>query len=79
LYISPNVGWGDDCKCPLRSPLSVISPAVSALISYVSEGGKGQWLAIDELRVEIAKGWEGEASDRSVEDIVKAELAAKAK
>ncbi len=34
---------------------------------------------IDELRAEIAKGWEGETSGRSVEDIVKAKLAAKAK
>jgi len=34
---------------------------------------------IDDLRIEVAKGWEGEASDRSVEDIVKAKLAAKAK
>jgi len=34
---------------------------------------------IGDLRVEIAKGWEGETSDRSVEDIVKAKLAAKAK
>ena len=34
---------------------------------------------IDDLRIEIAKGWEGETSGRSVEDIVKAKLAAKAK
>jgi len=34
---------------------------------------------IDDLRVAIAKGWEGEISGRSVEDIVKAKLAAKAK
>jgi len=34
---------------------------------------------INELRTEIAKGWEGETSSRSVEDIVKAKLAAKAK
>ena len=34
---------------------------------------------IDDLRAEIAKGWEGETSTRSVEDIVKAKLAAKEK
>ncbi|PHS69567.1 MAG: type II toxin-antitoxin system ParD family antitoxin [Methylophaga sp.] len=34
---------------------------------------------IDDLRAEIAKGWEGETSARSVEDIVKAKLAARAR
>ena len=32
---------------------------------------------VNDLRAEIAKGWEGETSDRSVEDIVKAKLAAR--
>jgi antitoxin ParD1/3/4 len=34
---------------------------------------------IDDLRTEIAKGWEGETSPRSVEDIVKTKLAARNK
>lgn len=34
---------------------------------------------IDDLRVEIAKGWEGKTSPRSVEDIVKAKLTARNK
>ena len=32
---------------------------------------------IDDLRAEIARGWEGDTSTRSVEDIVKAKLAAR--
>ena len=33
---------------------------------------------IDELRVEIAKGWDGETSTRTVEDIISDKLAARA-
>lgn len=34
---------------------------------------------IDELRVEIAKGWDGDTSERTVEDIVKDKLLASSK
>ena len=34
---------------------------------------------IGELRVEIAKGWEGDTSERTVEDIINDKLAARSK